>query len=172
MFNVIVYIIIFLSCSLCGFLISMKYNLRVDCLNDLTESLRLLNNEIMYRRDPLPETFERISAYKSNSSSAFFLRLTEILRENKTFLFMDSWKAAVDDCYKNSSLKPYDIEIINDIGIELGKSDVAGQNNMFLRIFKRLEECTLDAVHEKNTKGKMYKSMGITIGAVIVIILI
>ena len=172
MFKIIVYIIIFLSCSLCGYLVSLKYSLRVERLSALTESLRILNSEITYRRDPLPETLERISRYKDNSSSAFFRRLTEIVRENKTFLFMDSWKAAVDDCYQNSPLKPCDIEIINDIGIELGKSDVEGQNNMFLRIFKRLEECTLDAVHERNTKGKMYKTMGITIGIAIVIILI
>jgi stage III sporulation protein AB len=125
-----------------------------------------------YRRDPLPETFERVSKYKANSSSAFFLKVNEILKENKTFLFMDSWKMAADECYKNSSLKPSDIEIINDIGIELGKSDIEGQANLFFRTFKRLEECTQNAVLEKNTKGKMYKSMGITIGIVIVIILI
>jgi len=172
MFNMIIYLLIISCCGLFGLLKSMKYSIRLEQLKDLTESLSILESEMKYRRDPLPETLERISKYKSNSASDFFSLVSEILKENRTCSMIECWCKAVNECYGKTSLKDEDLEVIKDIGLELGKSDISGQSNMFLRVLKRMEVCCAEAGCEKSTKGKMYKSMGITVGVVIVIILI
>ncbi|HYE67847.1 MAG TPA: stage III sporulation protein AB, partial [Anaerovoracaceae bacterium] len=74
--------------------------------------------------------------------------------------------------YLESALNKEDKRIIADLGIELGKTDMESQSGMFQRTFSMLEAQTAEAIEEKKTKGKMYKSLGSAIGVLIVILLI
>jgi stage III sporulation protein AB len=150
----------------------MKYSSRVTYLDDFIDSLQLLKSEISYRKGPLPEALEKVGKQKFNSASLFFIQLSETLKETRCLVFADCWKNAVDAFYRDTSLKADDIAKITDIGAELGMFGPEGQEDMFSRVFKKLDECLIDAKEEKKTKGKMFKCMGVVVGIVLVIILV
>jgi stage III sporulation protein AB len=84
----------------------------------------------------------------------------------------ECWEEAVHTAYRESALNQEDKRIIADLGLELGKTDMESQSGMFLRTLSLLEAQTAEAIEDKKSKGKMYKSLGSAIGVLIVILLI
>lgn len=155
-----------------GQLKAKSYENRVFHLQELITTLKVLESEMKYRLDPLPDLLLRVSQMKEGMCAALLETAGRLLKIYASNDFSDCWKEAVETAYHESALKKDDIRIINDLGIDLGKTDVVNQSAMFQRTISLLEAQTAEAIEEKRTKGKMYKSLGTAIGALIVILLI
>lgn len=172
LFKLIICIVILLSGTGVGQLKAMTYDNRVYHLQELLTTLKIMESEMKYRLDPLPDLLMRVSTIKEGMCSELLKTAARLLKEPSSPGLPACWEKAVEIAYCDSALNKEDKRILTDLGIELGKTDVANQHSMFQRTFSLLEVQVSEAAEEKKTKGKMYKSLGTAIGALIVILLI
>lgn len=155
-----------------GQLKAKTYDNRVCHLQELITTLKVLESEMKYRLDPLPDLLLRVSTIREGLSGTLLETAGRLLKIQTAQDLPECWREAVDAAYHESALTKEDQRIISDLGIELGKTDIGSQYSLFLRVFSLLEAQTAEAVEDKKTKGKMYKSLGSAAGILIVILLI
>lgn len=170
MLKLILCIIIVASCGGLGILKSLSFSDRLNDLADLKHMIRILQTEMNYKKDPLPNAFSRISKYKNTAAMHLLAACSENMKNNLDF--RQCWENAITSTYNGTSLKDDDLRILKDMGLQLGKSDLQGQAAMFSLTNIKLDDQIAEAAEERKTKGKMYKSLGFSIGAVIAILLI
>ncbi|MGI6731271.1 MAG: hypothetical protein ACOX5F_05125 [Anaerovoracaceae bacterium] len=172
MIKFLLYILIIAGASISGMLKAKSFDNRVFHLQDFISTLKILESEMKYLMDPLPEIFKRIQHIKRGMTSMLFQTTWEMLQEDQTHNFSQCWEKAVYTVYNESSLTREDKEIIVDFGMNIGKTDIENQLNIFSRTSSLLEGQVKEAIEHRTTKGKMYKSLGVAIGILVVIILI
>lgn len=165
-------ILIILSGIAIGHLKAKTYENRVYHLQELITTLKVLESEMKYRMDPLPDLLIRISKIKEGMSAVLMESAGLLLQSRNAFDLPGCWKEAVETAYMESALNKEDKRILTDLGIELGKTDMVNQSGMFQRTVSLLEAQAAEAAEDNKTKGKMYKSLGAAIGVLIVIVLI
>ncbi len=172
LFKGILCILILLAGIATGHLKAKTYDNRAYHLQELITTLKVLEAEMKYRMDPLPELLIRVSKIKEGMSADLLLSAGLLLQNQASRDSSICWEEAVQTAYLESSLNKEDKRIIADLGIELGKTDMESQTGMFIRTFSLLEAQAAEASEEKKTKGKMYKSLGSAAGVLLVILLI
>ncbi len=172
LFKWILCILILLAGVGIGHLKAKTYDNRVYHLQELITTLKVLESEMQYRMDPLPDLFLRVSKIKEGMSRILLETAGNLLKTQSARDLPDCWKESVETAYLESALHREDKRIISDLGIELGKTDIFSQSSMFQRTFSLLEAQVEEAIEEKKTKGKMYKSLGTAVGVLIVILLL
>ncbi|MEG0829158.1 MAG: stage III sporulation protein AB [Anaerovoracaceae bacterium] len=170
MFKGILCAVIVLSCGCLGIVKSMTFSQRLLDLLDLKNMIKILETEMSYKKDPLPSAFQRISTYKDNPAMNLLSQCNVFMKKNMDF--QCCWNKGIDAVFGKRSLTVEDLICLKDMGLQLGKSDIEGQKAMFSVTMIKLEQQIKEAEENKKTKGKMYKSLGFSIGAVIAIILI
>ena len=172
MLNLILYTIIIAAGSGAGYLMARTYENRILHLQDLITALKVLEAEMKYRRDPLPVLFNRIGQFNSGLAGEFFLHVCNGLKGEFSYDFYGSWLSAVNEVYGDSSLTDGDREVLSEVGIELGKTDLSSQQSIFERVYSRLGQKVAEAERDKKTKGKMYQALGTAAGVLVVIVLL
>ena len=163
--KIIILILIFITSYLIGNKIAKQYSKRVEELEDMKNSLNILETKIRFSKEPLSVIFKEIGNLSKNKE--IFKKANENMR---TMLAGDSWKEAIEN--SNTNLKKEDIEILSTLGNMLGKTDSEGQVNQIEEIKELLNIQIKTANIEKQKNEKLYKTLGMTIGLAIVIILI
>ena len=172
LFKGILCILILLAGVGIGQLKAKSFDNRLYHLQELITMLKVLESEMKYRMDPLPDLLLRVSRIKGGMSESLLSTAGRLAKIHASHDFSECWKEAVETAYQESSLNKEDIRIITDLGIELGKTDLENQTGMFRRTVSLLEAQAVEAAEEKKIKGKMYKSLGTAVGALIVILLL
>lgn len=168
--QVIKYITLFLllgSSSYIGILISQKYQNRVRELKEMKSSLAIFETKIKLTYEAIPQIFSKI-AEKANSSIAKIFKVASEKMEEKNA--GEAWSEALEEV--NSNFNKEDIEILKGLSNLLGKVDLEGQVNEIKLVENFLDTQIEKAEQEKQKSAKMYKTLGVTIGLAIVIILI
>lgn len=154
-----------------GQLKARTYGNRVIHLQDFLTAMKVVEAEMKYRMDPLPQIFTKISQMKSGMAGEFFAQTAILLQVDFAHDFGECWDTALKQVYGESSLTATDRQILSDLGIELGKTDMDSQIGLFTRASSLLEAQVEEAKEEKRTKGRMYQSLGTAVGVLVVIIL-
>lgn len=160
-------IVILISSTYLGILISKKYLNRVTDLKEMKNALNIFATKIKFTYEPIPQIFKEISKkVKFNISKIFELSSNNM----ETMSAGKAWIKALEEA--NTNMTKEDIETLKNLSSLLGKVDIEGQ----LREIE-LVDCFLDkqielAEEEKNKYVKMYKTLGATIGLAVVIILV
>lgn len=170
MFRLLSCVLIFISCSSLGFLKASSYKARTKELENILELVRLLNMEIVYKRDSLAKTFENVSHIKVCWFSEVLKSCSDMMKQQNTMEY--SWKYALEENIKDCPLNGSDIGILRDMSMGLGKSDIKGQKNLMKPAVIRIETNLKDAKDQELKQSKMYRSLGIAAGTVISVILI
>lgn len=170
MFKGVLCLVIIFACGSLGILKAQSYSQRLADLKDLKDMLKILQTEISYRKDPLPVAFARIASYKDTKAMNLLYECSRKMQECRDL--KQCWEEAENLAYRASCMNEEDRCIIKDLGLQLGKSDIQGQAAMFALAETKLSSQVDEAVHEKETKGRMYRGIGFSIGIVISIILI
>lgn len=163
-------ILIFISCSSMGFIKALSYKARTTELENTLELIRLLNMEIIYKKDSLAKVFERVSCMKSCWFACVLKECSIHMKHQKTLEF--SWQQALIKNAENCPLKTSDIKILEDISAGLGKSDVSGQKKFMEPAVIRMETSLTEAREQEKKQSKMYRGLGVAAGTVIAVILI
>nr|WP_315019575.1 stage III sporulation protein AB [uncultured Aminipila sp.] len=173
MLNIILNTLIFIICCALGYFKSQDYQCRVINLQSFLDGLKNLEDEILYRKTPLPEALKIVSDEKANNAAKnLFAKVSVDLNGKNNCSFIESWFKYTEELGESCSFTTEDMYTIKELGKVLGGTDIYGQSAVIQRAYKQIENQLEQAVQQNNTKGKMYKGLGMAIGLTIVIILL
>ena len=160
-------ILVFISSSLIGRLISKKYIDRVEELKEIKNALNIFKSKIKFTYEPLQEIFKQISNMVNKNIGNIFKNAKDIMKEKTAAI---AWEEAVEN--SNTNLKEEDLQVLKNLSKLLGISDIDGQISQIDVTESFIERQLREAEQEKQKNVKLYKMLGNTIGLAIVIILI
>lgn len=168
----IVGVILLLSSSTIGYLISLRYSLRVKQLGYFISALNSLETDILYYSTPLPMAMKRVGNRSHKSIAWIFEETWKKLRDREGHDLEKTWRRAINENIDNLSLSKDDIEIVIDFSKELGLGNKETQKKHFRYTKELLIEQKSRAGNEKEKNGRMFNRLGVLLGLTIVIILI
>ncbi|GAB6170330.1 stage III sporulation protein SpoIIIAB [Clostridium carnis] len=172
MLKMISIFIIFLGCSYMGFYYGENFKRRSKQLNSILKSVFFLNNEVIYATTPLPEALEYISHKVEEPLKKLFIGVSKELKSGESLTvyeaFSNEYKKYKGDFYLHED----DKKVLKDFIKSLGESGVYGQDKLFNLTIENLKiNCKVaEEVSSKNTK--MYRGIGVCVGAMIAIFLL
>lgn len=162
----IVLVIIFLLSTSIGLMISKSYDNRVKELKEFKNILNIMKTKIKFTYEPLSEIFKQIAKYNQTNIEKIFGQMANQITYYPT---REVWENCIQDA--DISITQEDKDILKKMGKLLGKTDVEGQVSE-IEVTEKFLSMQIDkAEDEKKKNQKMYKTLGITIGLIFVIIL-
>lgn len=165
-------LIIIISSSLIGLLLSNKYSMRPKTIRKLRFSLQMLETEIIFGSTPLPYALYNVGARSEKPWGTFFIEVSDNILKRKYYSMEDAWNNSIEKHLSNSFLNKLDIELIKNFGKIVGKSDTEDQKKHFNLIYAQLEHHEKMAEEERKKNERMYRSLGFLLGAALYIILV
>ena len=150
-----------------GINISKRYGTRLKELKEIQRALHIFEEKIKFTYEPIPDVFDEISEKCIDNISDIFKKAS---RNMKIMSAGVSWEKALNE--SNSNLTSGDIDVLKGMSKMLGKTDLDGQVSEIRLTEKFIDTKIEEAEIEKRKNEKLYKTLGITMGLTIVIILI
>ncbi|WP_125152252.1 stage III sporulation protein SpoIIIAB [Clostridium rectalis] len=172
MLKVIGSLMVILSCSIIGFLYGEKFKRRTSQLKELERSIHQLQNEVIYTHTALPEVLHNVYLKSNSTVGKVFEDVSKMLFLNDVDNVYDGFYKAFNDSLECISLKKEDVDVILNLAKTLGESDVEGQNRMFSLTIENIKKQISNAEVLMHKNVKMYRYLGFTLGATIVIMFI
>jgi stage III sporulation protein AB len=162
-------IAIFIGCTLCGMMMSMKLTKRVRQIESFICAVGLIATEIRYFASPVEAIMEKLDQIEDYKQ----LKVFEICKANlkNTNRFSQAWESAIKESEKSLALQSADYESLLWFGRALGTTDVEGQLANCERCCEQLSQRLIIAREDSGKKGKMYSSLGILAGIFIAVML-
>ena len=129
--------------------------------------LNILKTKIRFTYEPLGEIFKEIANNFSNNVSNILKQVSKNMQINSA---ENAWKLAIQT--ENTSILKEDKEVLLTLGKLLGKTDLEGQVSQIEQTSEFLEGQIVKAEIERDKNEKLYKTLGMVIGAGLVILLI
>lgn len=165
-------IIVILSCSFLGFILSRDCSRRPQQLRELQGLLQMFENQISYLSDIITEAFERIGRVSGSGTGIFFNKTVEILKDGIISNASEAWEQAVKQCIRTTALNREDEEIMLSFGKLLGNTDIEGQVKNIRLTLGQLELQESKAEESRKRNENMYRSLGMLGGIAVVIVLL
>lgn len=142
---------------------------REEILTDMITFLKMTKNEMMYMLNSLPVAYEMSRQ-----------RLTTILKDAIGAIVVDMHEYGLnkidisiqENINDIKSLEAYDKDIIISTLKNLGRSDLESQSNIIENAITILEKQIKEANDVKIKNSKVYKTVGVITGLIIVVIFI
>lgn len=162
-------ILLLITSTFIGIIYSKKYAKRLDNLTEIKNALIILRNKIKFTYEPIPDAFEDISSNFKDGIKTIF---DDASKQMKNKSASTAWEESIDKNAKNIFLKDEDLKTIKKLSKMLGNTDIDGQVNNIDLVVELLNNQIKDAQTEKAKNEKLYKTLGISVGLTLVIILI
>ncbi len=155
-----------------GFSFGSQYNSRYWQLRKLRSSLKLLETEINYSLNPLPQALIKVGTRVSQPVNVLYQYSAQLMEKDMGAPIDEIWEKALIKLAEVSSLKKTELDILLDFGQGLGVSDKEEQlkNLQLAQEQLRIVEANADALRQKNER--MYKTLGVLAGLALALILI
>ncbi len=163
---------ILFSSALIGYIYASRYNHRVQQLRHVLHGIQLLETEVLYSSNSLPEAMKRVGERSHSTVAKIFLDTAQCLYSRKGISLEEAWGKAIESQGAYSALQEIDREILIDFGKLLGTSDKENQKKNFHMVILELQKQQRSADEERCKNEKMYRSLGILAGLAIVIVFI
>lgn len=164
--------LILIGSSLIGFYLGENLKKRVSQLKEIEQALYQLQSEIVYTHSALPDTLLNISRKCTRPISVIFSEVSNLLYENKVDSVHDGFEKVMEKNKENFCLKQSDIDILMDLSKSLGESDIEGQKNIMMVSIKNIRSQIHDAELAMKNNIKMYRYLGFSFGAIVVIMVL
>lgn len=158
--------------TMAGFIYSERLKYRVFQLNEVQRAVYQLQNEITYVHALLPDAFKNIAHKSKEPIKELFNKTSELLSDNEYENVYEATNSAVNLMKNRLYLNTDDINVILDLTKTLGESDIEGQNNIFSLTISNLKKQIKISEEFMNKNIKMYRYLGFSFGAMLVIVLI
>ncbi|WP_069998203.1 stage III sporulation protein AB [Cellulosilyticum sp. I15G10I2] len=165
-------ILMFVSCSTCGFIIDWHENKRLKELEKFIYAFEILKAEIDYRLTPLQEAAIYVSKLSSEGIKKVFETFAGALGDRNTTDLNVMWEQALNHHKTSFHLSQQDYSLLFEFSNACGYLDKNMQKkNIDMLIYKLEQELIMSkSKYQKNTKLNKY--LGVLIGACISIFLI
>lgn len=166
-FKYLLLIVIFSLSTAIGLIISKMYENRVNELKEFKSIFNIMKTKIKFTYEPLREIFLQISKDNNTQIEKIFGQMACQIQYEQV---EKVWSTAIQKA--NISINQEDKNIIKKLGKLLGQTDVEGQISEIEVAGNFLDMQIEKAEDEKKKNQKMYKTLGVVLGLVFVIILI
>lgn len=168
----ILILVVFGMSTFIGYALANRFTARVSELKDLLLALEIFETKIKYTYDSLSTTFLYIADNLKSKIYRIFYITAEEISQNKNNSAGDTFKNVVDNEKIFLNLKNEDIEILKELGVSLGQTDIEGQLKNIRLVSTSIQKQLDNAIKEKEKNFKLYRNMGAMSGLVIIIILL
>ena len=158
--------------SAIGFMKAGELNERVRKLQDFKRMIVFLQGELRFHRSVLSEAFENVAEKMEHPFSEFLKTMAEEMEERENDGFEDIWKKNSGILLCEDGFRKEDKILLEILKSGLGYLDLAMQTETLNAAVIRTEEVILEAQEQLKTKGKLYQTMGVTIGALLTLLFI
>lgn len=159
------------STTLTGFHFANLLAERTKQLRALLMSLQMLETEIYYGSTPLEVAFQKLSQQEHKLIAKLFNNCSEYLQTLDGVTTYECWKKALDEMKGSLALKKTEIEWLYHFGQVIGSSDRDDQKKHIKLLMSHLQKQEQEAQEDQNRYEKMYKTLGVLGGLVIVILM-
>ena len=149
-----------------GLVISKTYENRVVELKEFKNILNIMKTKIKFTYEPLAEIFKQIANNNDTNVEKIFGQMANQITYYQT---REVWENCIQDA--DISINQEDKDILKRLGKLLGQTDVEGQVSEIEVTQNFLNMQIEKAEEDKKKNQKMYKTLGVTIGLIFVIIL-
>lgn len=163
----IILLLLFASSSYIGLLIAKKYQARVRELKEMKTSLAVFATKIKLTYEPIPQIFKELGNKEQSNISHIFQAASEKMKQLPAG---QAWLETLEKA--NTNLKKEDIEVLKGLSSLLGKVDLEGQVSEVELVDHFLDKQIEIAQEESKKSEKMYKTLGVTVGLALVIVLL
>lgn len=155
-----------------GFLYSDKFKKRTRQLIELQRCIYQLQNEIVYTHTTLPEAIGNMATKSLYPLNQVFEEISCLLFRNEVDTVYEAFYEVLNKKKQSLNLKIDDIDVLLDLAKTLGESDIEGQKKMFYITLENLKKRIKDSEILMSKNVKMYRYLGFSLGAMMVIILV
>ena len=155
-----------------GFIYSERLKYRVLQLNEVQRAVHQLQNEITYIHALLPDAFRSVANKSKEPIKELFNKTSELLSDNEYENVYEAMNCAINLVRNRLHLNSDDINVILDLSKTLGESDIEGQNSIFTLTIANLKKQIKISEEFMHKNIKMYRYLGFSFGAMLVIVLI
>lgn len=143
---------------------------RTKQLKMMIAALQSLEAEIMYGHTPLHEAARKIGHQFGFPVSQLFLTFAETILSTEISVD-EAWKNSLHFIRNRAAFKRPEYEIIEQFGGSLGKHDLLTQQKHILLTLAHLQREEEEARENQKKYEKMYKSLSILVGLLLVLLL-
>lgn len=163
---------IVLATTLAGFQFANRLALRTSQLREFQMALQLMETEIYYGFTPLQSAFHKIGTQCSGEIGQLFERCSANLGKMDGSTTYSCWLDAWNSCSKRLALKKNEQEWLHHFGHMIGNSDREDQRKHLRLLQSQLEKQEKEAQLHQTKNEKMYRTLGVLSGLIIVILML
>lgn len=145
---------------------------RVRKLEEFKSMMLFLQGELRFHHAALAEGFENVSERVSEPLKSFLKNNAERLEEREETNFIRIWQEETTRLLANSGFRKEDKTLFDDLQRSLGYLDLELQTETLNETIFRTAEVISRAKEEQRMKGRLYRTMGVTAGAVLTLLII
>ena len=138
----------------------------------MKSAMTMLQNQINFLATPLPEALQEIGQKYNNIIGNLFLKTAREMEKREGEKGEEIWKKAVLNWKEKTYLEKQDIDAILCFGCSMGYLDITQQKASISLLLQYIEMTLAQLQEKKKQQQKLYPSMGILGGMLIVIVLL
>ncbi|HIT87646.1 MAG TPA: stage III sporulation protein AB [Candidatus Coprocola pullicola] len=161
-----------LTSTIAGIYWGVQTVYRIEELQELKRAMIMLQNQISFLTKPLPEALEDIGKKTDSVISHLFCSVAKEMEQRQGQSGEEIWRQSVLQWQNTTYLEKEDIDAMLCFGNSLGYLDII-QQKASIALFLEYIETTVENLQEKSKKQmKLYPSMGILTGLLLVVVLL
>lgn len=169
MLKITIAIVIFILSTTIGYIYGDSFRKRVIHLKEIYKAIILLQNEIVYNNTPLPIALYDVAVKGNKPLSTLLVDVSKRLKEGEDGDVYSNFKTVFKRYEQEFYLEKGDKSVLEDFIKSLGESGVYGQEKIFNLTLESLKINIDEAVNNAKKNVKLYRTLGISIGAMIAI---
>lgn len=155
-----------------GFLKAEELNVRVKRLQELKRMILLLQGELRFHRAVLSEAFENVSERIAEPFCSFLKETAEGIAAQNRESFGEIWTETSQKLLRIEGFRKEDGQLLELLGNSLGYLDLTMQTENLNLTLLQMEDAISRAKEQQAEKGKLYQTMGVTVGALLTLLII
>jgi stage III sporulation protein AB len=164
-------VFIIFAATLFGMLQARHYARRPKQIRGLIGALQRMETEMTYALTPLPELLSSLAKQTAEPLADLYRKISEQLTGSSGISTREIWQQEVMMTWKGTSMKLPEQEVMLQLGHVLGLSDRSDQVKHLRLAVSQLQAEEADAREDQRRYEKMWKSLGVLIGGLIVILM-
>lgn len=155
-----------------GFLKAEELKTRVKRLEELKRMMMLLQGEFRFHKATLSEAFENISPRVEAPFDTFLKETAQKMEAHRQGGFDEVWKEMEAGLLKQEGFQKEDVQLLELLRSSLGYLDLTMQTETLKLAMEQTEKTLQKARALLETRGKLYQTVGVTVGALLALLII
>lgn len=169
--NMLGAVMILLASTLAGFYRAKQYALRPRQLRELIAALQRLMTEINYGLTPLPDAMGKMGVQTREPVKTLFLHAAKQMEPPLGHTARESLQSGIEQAWGKSAMKADEREVMLQLSYSLGTSDRQDQTKHISLAIQQLMHEESRAQADQMKYERMSRSLGMLVGALIVILI-